>query len=189
MSVQSEINRIKTNIAGAYSAVSEKGGTVPQTQNSSNLAEAIRSIPSGSSEIYSIDEVRIGTWIDGKPLYRKVIQVTTGANGVVVDYSFNVSMDQPVKLYGMLFQDSTYKIPMPSYWDSTIYVDCYFGENVIHVRAVGTVYAHKRAVLIAEYTKTTDQPTIQLDSQPLQSVADTKETAAMPVTADESKYE
>lgn len=44
MSVQSEIERIRTNISGAYSAVSEKGGVLPETQNSGNLAGAIRSI-------------------------------------------------------------------------------------------------------------------------------------------------
>jgi len=29
---------------------------------------------SGPEEVYSTEEVRIGTWIDGKPLYRVVIQ-------------------------------------------------------------------------------------------------------------------
>lgn len=32
-----------------------------------------------SGETYSTEETRIGTWIDGKPLYRKVLQGTTGA--------------------------------------------------------------------------------------------------------------
>lgn len=27
---------------------------------------------SGAEEVYSTEETRIGTWIDGKPLYRKV---------------------------------------------------------------------------------------------------------------------
>jgi len=30
-----------------------------------------------SEEVYSTEEVRIGTWIDGKPLYRRVISGTT----------------------------------------------------------------------------------------------------------------
>ena len=44
MSISSEITRINTNIANAYTAVNNKGGTLPQTQNSSNLANAINSI-------------------------------------------------------------------------------------------------------------------------------------------------
>lgn len=47
MSVQSEIDRIKGNVAGAYSAVADMGGTLPEQQNSGGLEEAIRSIPSG----------------------------------------------------------------------------------------------------------------------------------------------
>ena len=45
MSVQSEINRIKTAIASAYSSVSAKGGTVPPTKTAANLPNAISSIP------------------------------------------------------------------------------------------------------------------------------------------------
>ena len=47
MSVASEITRINNNIASAYTAVSNKGGTLPQTQNSANLATAINSISGG----------------------------------------------------------------------------------------------------------------------------------------------
>ena len=41
MSIQSELNRIKANISAAYSAVEEKGGTLPEEQTSANLAAAI----------------------------------------------------------------------------------------------------------------------------------------------------
>lgn len=44
MSIQSEITRINTNIANAYSAVTAMGGTVPQTQNSANLPDAIATL-------------------------------------------------------------------------------------------------------------------------------------------------
>lgn len=45
MSIQGEIDRIKTNVADAYTAVSEKGGSTEGEQTSAHLAEAIRSIP------------------------------------------------------------------------------------------------------------------------------------------------
>lgn len=47
MSIQGEIDRIKGNVAGAYSAVADMGGTLPEQQNSGGLEAAIRSIPSG----------------------------------------------------------------------------------------------------------------------------------------------
>ena len=45
MSIASEITRINNNIANAYTQVNSKGGTLPATQNSNNLASAISSIP------------------------------------------------------------------------------------------------------------------------------------------------
>ena len=48
MSVQSEIERIKAAVAAAYTAASGKGGTVPASKTSANLADAIKSIPLGT---------------------------------------------------------------------------------------------------------------------------------------------
>lgn len=52
MSVQGEINRIKDAVSDAYSAVSDKGGEIPATQNIANLANAVSSIPTGSDDIF-----------------------------------------------------------------------------------------------------------------------------------------
>lgn len=49
MSIQNQIDRIKANMAESYAAVSENGGTIPESQNSDNLPDAIRSIPVGVS--------------------------------------------------------------------------------------------------------------------------------------------
>ena len=48
MSIVSEIQRINTNIANSYTAVDNKNGTLPQVQNSANLASAIDSIQSSN---------------------------------------------------------------------------------------------------------------------------------------------
>ena len=44
MSVANEITRIKTNIETAYTVCNDEGATMPQTQNSANLATTISSI-------------------------------------------------------------------------------------------------------------------------------------------------
>lgn len=49
MTIASEITRISNNIANAYTAIDNKGGDLPVSQNSANLATAIASIPSGGS--------------------------------------------------------------------------------------------------------------------------------------------
>ena len=55
MSIQSEINRIKSNIASTYSALSSLGATIPNEQNSDNLpgtasAIAVIHVFAGSSD-------------------------------------------------------------------------------------------------------------------------------------------
>lgn len=47
MTIASEIQRIKNNIAAAYASCSSKGGTLPATQNSANLATCIDTITGG----------------------------------------------------------------------------------------------------------------------------------------------
>ena len=49
MSIQSEIDRIKGNVASAYSAVDERGGVVPEARTSDNLAAAVRSVPAAAA--------------------------------------------------------------------------------------------------------------------------------------------
>lgn len=51
MSVASEINRIKSNIADAYTEAEAKGATMPATENSANLADTIATISGGGIPI------------------------------------------------------------------------------------------------------------------------------------------
>lgn len=51
MSIASEIQRINTNIANAYTSIENKGGTLPSTQNSANLVTAIDSITGGGGSV------------------------------------------------------------------------------------------------------------------------------------------
>ena len=47
MSIQSEINRLKNNVAATYAAMEEQGATMPTQQNSANMAATARTIPTG----------------------------------------------------------------------------------------------------------------------------------------------
>lgn len=69
MSVQTQINRIKTNINAAYTAISERGGTTPSDRSSANLANAIKTIPWSSSPGDSI-------WT-----YKTITNSTAATNG------------------------------------------------------------------------------------------------------------
>lgn len=62
MSVQSEINRIKSNIEDAYDALASKGATMPQTQNSENLAQTVQSINLESEHKYVTKTLSAYSW-------------------------------------------------------------------------------------------------------------------------------
>ena len=68
MSVATQIERIKTNIANTYTAAQAKGATMPQTQNSDNLAACVQSITTGggggSTQFGLTAEQMLGT-VDG----------------------------------------------------------------------------------------------------------------------------
>lgn len=48
MSIETEINRISTNVSETLNAVSEMGGTVPENATSDDMANGVRSIPVGA---------------------------------------------------------------------------------------------------------------------------------------------
>lgn len=62
MSVQSEINRIKSNIEDAYDALAAKGATMPQTQNSANLAQTVQSLNLESEHKYITKTLSASSW-------------------------------------------------------------------------------------------------------------------------------
>jgi len=64
MSIASEISRIQNNIASAYTACENKGATLPQTQNSANLANAISNIPASSASLNPTAEPNDVEFID-----------------------------------------------------------------------------------------------------------------------------
>ena len=51
MTIQSELERIGNNISSAYSALGENGATIPETQNSDNLATTVQTLPEKQDKI------------------------------------------------------------------------------------------------------------------------------------------
>lgn len=55
MSIQTQIDRIEQNVANTYSALQEKGATMPSEQNSNNLAATARTVPQGGGDSVQSD--------------------------------------------------------------------------------------------------------------------------------------
>lgn len=112
-------------------------------------------------EVYSTEEIRIGTWIDGKPLYRKIIQTTSPSTENRADDIATIdNMDTLVSLSGYVLTKgnsyadvnyasvgiaSQYNIATTMTTSGVVQQVCYYSG-----------YINRPVTLIIEYTKTTD---------------------------------
>ena len=106
-------------------------------------------------EIYSTEEQVVGTWIDGKPLYRRVYQ--GGSISIVGDW-LKLS-NNPITAFGALIDiHMTFLQTADKAWEQIG-----ASEGVLRVYTDGHIYASCAHVVadmwyvVVEYTKTTDQ--------------------------------
>lgn len=125
-------------------------------------------IPAGYEEVngfdnYSTTEQRIGTWIDGKPLYRIVKQITTrtistdnqGANESIDLTALNIEY--------LLLEHATLKdipnnslYPLPVFRGQTLGVRLVFTPTTAYIWNYSTLYNNCVCTFSILYTKTTD---------------------------------
>lgn len=109
-----------------------------------------------NEEVYSEDEIRIGTWIDKKPLYRKVFTITslTSSNTNLVDVS-NLSIDY-AKISGTIITSTGAKFPINLY-DSASNYSVIILSDAGYIRGRGAIGSGtlSKCIVILEYTKTT----------------------------------
>ena len=111
-----------------------------------------------SEEVYSTEEQKIGTWIDGKPLYRKAFDIKTisASNTDLVNVS-NLNIETLIKLNGVIITDGGGKFPVPLYDSSSNYSVLFINEyNYIRGRAMVGNGTFSKLIVTIEYTKTTD---------------------------------
>ena len=105
-------------------------------------------------EEYSTEERRIGTWIDGKPVYRKVFKFTSSSS--VNDWkSFGDAsyVDELVSMRGIL-HGAVYNVPT-AIPDLATYLSVVSEQFALYVTL--NSYTNSPCMCIVEYTKTTDQ--------------------------------
>lgn len=121
-------------------------------------------------EYYSENEIVIGKWVDGRPIYRKVFvkQNYTIAKGVTT-VPLNVSVQEGIHAFAVGMNNNGANFWLPNIHPSTIGSqasivirsnDVTYASatpNTIEINS-GTVRTFTRAFIVAEYTKTTDAP-------------------------------
>lgn len=111
-----------------------------------------------NKQVYSTSEQVIGTWIDGKPLYRKTINIGNLPNTTTKDYPTGLSNIFVIKIDGFC-TDGTQMFPMnnanPSSINYQIQLWFAYGDSVIKVQT-GSDRSGYIGYVTLEYTKTTD---------------------------------
>lgn len=116
-----------------------------------------------SGEIYSAEETRIGTWIDGKPLYRKVYRKVVGNSELeeIANLS-SLQIDFVAHIYGVF--DRIDGVDSDS-WESANHIypsgnsSSLWISNPSLLRCANKSRKSSRITAIIEYTKTTDPAT------------------------------
>lgn len=108
-----------------------------------------------SLQTYSTSEVNTGkVWIDGKPIYRKVVQTTMGSKINSWNKIVNLSIDTLTRKDGF-WVSGTDKYPIERSYNNEE-TTIYYNQNGIYEIHNYTFVNNKNATLILEYTKTTD---------------------------------
>lgn len=105
---------------------------------------------------YSTTEQVIGTWIDGKPLYRKVF-TGTKTSGTPLQFSIT-NFNQLINAFGYITVNDNgtyYTYPIPYYETSTAYIRFQINSGVRLYSSNGT-FINGEVTMVVEYTKTTD---------------------------------
>lgn len=115
-----------------------------------------------SEEVYSTEETKIGTWIDGKPLYEKVIVQKDMSISNAVTINTNIlNKDELVECNG-LFRDGSNKIdiPYPLVSDDGKILQMYVSKDGTQIGFRGNLTYSRNInrfhIFILKYTKTTD---------------------------------
>lgn len=131
-----------------------------ETNKAPSVASVKTYINDKVQDVYSTTETVVGTWIDGKPIYRKVIQYNKTSNGQV---------DLSLSSYGItnveniwLNQNSFIKTnnnewkAVNTYESDSYFTFCTFRSANSFRLSSNSSYARGLWNLIIEYTKTTD---------------------------------
>ncbi len=149
---------VKNITQAEYDALSE------EAQNTGLYIVTDANINFDSPEsLYSTEETRIGTWIDGKPLYRKTIKQVATISGGTIEESIPEFLQSArlVNIEGCFYVKSNDVTRYPLNYMHTDgyyswYGTAYQNNNDLVLYIEWPEDGSMEAILICEYTKTTD---------------------------------
>lgn len=153
----SDIPTIQNNISTINNNIGDL--TNLETSDTSSLVNAINELK--NAEVYSTNEIKTNkVWVDGKPIYRKVINYTgtlsAGGNYIAHNIS-NLGTVVDAKGY-TLFGTSYYMMSAYETANNFINIKSISSDNVVVQigSSWGSSFSSSGCTLILEYTKTAD---------------------------------
>lgn len=141
-------------------------GKIVDTENvedKTSNAPSMRLVEEMTKDIYSTAEQAIGTWIDGKTIYRKVYHIDTVAGTTQYQLDTNSNIDFITRYSGSIYNPSTGSLyalgSVHSENTSHNYKQLYLNKNEQVLRMdIGDWQTTDgwKLYIILEYTKTTD---------------------------------
>ena len=122
--------------------------------------------PAGpSEEVYSTKEARIGTWIDGKPVYRKTMSfpsVSLGgysSSNSTASFPIETPLEAPIDVEGYFLSDDGQIGTVNGPWISAVLFRNPSGESMLSFKNIGYSSMTRRYdfTVNVTYTKTTDE--------------------------------
>lgn len=117
----------------------------------------------GDGEHYSTTEQRIGTWIDGKPLYRKTIAYTTTSTVGALNTATSVSIPHNISNFKQLVRaEATDSINLhyPLMNGTNTVSNATFihsaNDTYVYLKIINDTFTARTYYITLEYTKTTD---------------------------------
>ena len=121
------------------------------------LNEKLENSLKQTKQVYSLEEKVVGTWIDGKPIYRKVVQTTTPATANVwTDIDTGIENIETHISKNISYKVNTLTYFADAYENSTYRFLAVPNGNKVSVLVGISSWCSKPMTMVLEYTKTTD---------------------------------
>lgn len=153
--------KVKFQIEEGSSVTTYEKYIIPQIYTRANTSYERTKIE--ENQIYSTDEVKTGTWIDGRQMYRRVISLQFGTVTTGTESEINTSISNVrfilVRDYWLDRMNETPAIINQGFYQDLIYqgyTSYGYGGCVLRFRSKNALASNKKVWAIIEYTKTTD---------------------------------
>ena len=147
------------NVAQSYGETIGSGVSRP---TNTSVLYCIKCKPSESGHTYSYEERRVGTWIDGKPLYEKTVNFGALPNATTKEVPHGIENADVIWIHDGFSQTSTGEFAQLNAMgtNSLSQVIIFMVDRTKIISITGTNRLGYKSYVTLRYTKTTDQPLI-----------------------------